>query len=197
MGSTAYPARRSIACRNPHKRSNPHESLYPSRLPWPFPQFPKIEKNTARIFLKRSFIRNACHAPQWHKQFNFQCAYLNWRDSISTRRALRREHCVVISYTIDLIVNVDRESNAIETVVAHATPKAARMIWFTHGLQYLRKAKVDVILNYNEDLTDDNNRLSSLTISMIRWPQIAHFSAVCWKPEYCEHNDLYEWVYVN
>jgi hypothetical protein len=20
---------------------------------------------------------------------------------------------------------------------------------------------------------------------MIRWPQIAHFSAVCWNPEYC------------
>lgn len=26
----------------------------------------------------------------------------------------------------------------------------------------------------------------SLTISMMRWPQTAHFSAVCWKPEYCK-----------
>lgn len=33
---------------------------------------------------------------------------------------------------------------------------------------------------------------SKLTISMIRWPQIAHFSAVCWNPEYYGHNDIDE-----
>ena len=97
---------------------------------------------------------------------------------------------MVIIYTIDLIVDVDREWHAIETLVTHAAPEAARMIRFAHGLQYLRKAKADVILYFNEDLTDDNNRLSSFTISMIRWPQIAHFSAVCWKPEYCEHTKI-------
>lgn len=61
---------------------------------------------------------------------------LNRRDSLSTRRALRREHSVVIVYTIDLIVNVDREGYAIETLVADAAPEAARVIRFAHGLQY-------------------------------------------------------------
>jgi len=25
-----------------------------------------------------------------------------------------------------------------------------------------------------------------LTMSMMRWPQTVHFSADCWKPEYCK-----------
>lgn len=64
---------------------------------------------------------------------------------------------MVIVYTIDLIVNIDRKGNAIETFVAHATPEAARVIRFAHGLQYLRKAKGDVTLNYNGNLTDNND----------------------------------------
>lgn len=30
--------------------------------------------------------------------------------------------------------------------------------------------------------------LKALTISMMRWPHTKHFSAVCWKPEYCGWN---------
>lgn len=66
---------------------------------------------------------------------------LNWRDSLSTRRALGRKHSVVIVYTIDLIVDVDREGHAVEAFVAHATPEAARVIRLAHGLQYLWGAR--------------------------------------------------------
>jgi hypothetical protein len=49
---------------------------------------------------------------------------------------------VVIVDAVDLIVDINRERNAVEALIAHATPEAARMIGFAHRLQYLRKDDV-------------------------------------------------------
>ena len=46
---------------------------------------------------------------------------------------------------IDLIIEVDGEGDAIEAIVAHATPEAAGVVIIAHGLKYLWKRK----LNFN------------------------------------------------
>ncbi len=34
----------------------------------------------------------------------------------------------------------------------------------------------------------------ALTISMMRWPHTKHFSAVCWKPEYCREDNTHSFL---
>lgn len=90
--------------------------------------------------LKEYSIRDAVvPADGRSKRVNFTRAYLNRRDSLPAGRAFGREHSVIIVHAVNLVVNVDCEGNAIETLVAHATPKATWMIRLAHRLQYLWK----------------------------------------------------------
>lgn len=67
---------------------------------------------------------------------------------------------MVIVDAVDFIVNVNRERHAVEAFVAHATSEAARMIGFAHRLQYLRKAKDDIIeLQRRTSIMTESRRL--------------------------------------
>jgi len=75
---------------------------------------------------------------------------------------------VIIVDAVDLIVDIDRERNTVQAFIAHATPEAARMIGFAHRLQYLRKARDDVIELQTIFQRMIMTGVSPLTISIIR-----------------------------
>ncbi len=52
----------------------------------------------------------------------------------SSEGVWRRDSPVVISYAINLVVDIDGEGNTVETLVADTTPEATRMIRLAHGL---------------------------------------------------------------
>jgi len=61
-------------------------------------------------------------------------AALGGCDDLIAGRASWGKHPVVISYAINLVVDIDGEGNTVETLVADTTPEATRMIRLAHGL---------------------------------------------------------------
>jgi len=73
---------------------------------------------------------------------------------------------VVIIYTVNLIVNVDSEGDAIQTFVAHTAAEAARMVRLPHRLQNLKHT-----WNLNKALVKESSVIKpvdELTISIIK-----------------------------
>lgn len=90
---------------------------------------------------------------------------------------------MIVVDTVDFIIHVHREWNTVEAFVANAATETSGMVRFAHCLKNLRKKWDDL---GDEGTKTHNTDLQLHTISMIKCPQIAHFSAVCWKPEYCK-----------
>lgn len=97
--------------------------------------------------------------------------------TLSTAGALWGVHPMVVVDAVNLIIHVHCEWHPVQTLIAHAATEATRVIRFAHRLKDLEAG-----IQLNPPLHILLNPL--LTISMIKWPQMAHFSAVCWKPEY-------------
>lgn len=75
-----------------------------------------------------------------------------------------------------------RKWYAVKTFITNAASEASRMIRFSHCMQNLNlkfNFFLSLFLLFAQCEID-------ITISIIKCPQMLHFSDVCWNPEYCK-----------
>ena len=52
---------------------------------------------------------------------------------------VEKQSPVIVLHTVDLVVHIDREWNAVQALVTHAAPEASGVIRLSDGLQYLKQ----------------------------------------------------------
>lgn len=114
-------------------------------------------------------------SPGRHKQLELENYYCYSQESICFSPFLTFP-CSSFIFCIHL----HREKTVLPTA-----PTRAQSLWLMRDVYVTSETPL-----LNRPTVFDHRTLpfgvtTALTISMMRWPQTKHFSAVCWKPEYC------------
>lgn len=123
--SISYQARPWAACCTIHRRNSRRGSPCPLTQRAPF----------LRCW-RRGFELAWC-LKRFSILFKVLMKKLNRNFTFLASSALRCEEMMIIVHAVNLVVDIDREWNAIKAFIAHATSEASRVIRFSHCVQNL------------------------------------------------------------
>ena len=91
---------------------------------------------------------------------------LHRRDALSTAGTLGGEDAVEVVDAVDLVVEVDREGDAVKTVIADAATEAAGMVGLTYGLENTLHDQVTTDLTLLRGLLEARVEIVLLTVNL-------------------------------